>query len=157
MINQFIQRKEMTLHYQFQRWIFHLLGSTFQGGNKIRTGPNGYQVWCRLHYGGWWCWRHLLPLKSKRHQAWRQPSGTVAKGDPNPRGNNSWYPVYKRPWYPADIRSISLIFGRWIRSKHGCFLQFFKFYTLWSLSTGIWLIFRYIQLIFFNILPKSVR
>jgi len=69
---------------------------------------------------------------------------------------NSWYPVYKRSWYPADILLISLISGCWIRLKHGCFQQFFKFFTLWPLSTDIWLIFRYIQLIFFKILPTSV-
>ena len=44
-----------------------------------------------------------------------------------PRGDNSWYPVYKRPWYPADIRLISLISGCRIRSRHGCFQRFFTF------------------------------
>jgi len=48
-----------------------------------------------------------------------------------------------------DLRLISLICC-WIRSKHGCFQQFFKFYTLWPLFSDIWLVFRYIQLISFN-------
>jgi len=39
-----------------------------------------------------------------------------------------------------DIRLISLISGFWIRSKHGCFQWFFKFFTLWLLSTDIWLL-----------------
>ena len=40
---------------------------------------------------------------------------------------------------------ISLISGCLIRSKHGCFQQFFTFITLWLQSTGIWLISRYNQ------------
>jgi len=56
-----------------------------------------------------------------------------------------------------DIRLISLISSCWIRLKHGCFQPFFKYFTLWPLSTDIGLIFRYIHLIFFDILPKSVR
>jgi len=70
------------------------------------------------------------------------------------RGNNSWYPVYKTRWYPADIRLIS---GFWIRSQHVCFQQFFTLFILWPLPTNIWLIFRHIQLIFFNFPPKSIR
>jgi len=49
---------------------------------------------------------------------------------PRPRGDNSWYPVYKRHLYPTDIRFISLISGSWIRSKQGCLQRFFKFITL---------------------------
>jgi len=49
-----------------------------------------------------------------------------------PRGDNSWYPVYKRSWYTADIRLISLISGCWILSKHGCFQRFINFFFfLW--------------------------
>ena len=33
----------------------------------------------------------------------------------------------------------------------------FSSFLLWPFSTDIWLIFMYIQLIFFNILPKSLR
>ena len=36
-----------------------------------------------------------------------------------------------------DIWLISLISGSWVRSKHGCFQQFFKIFTLWPLSTDI--------------------
>jgi len=74
-----------------------------------------------------------------------------------PRDNNSWYPVYKRPWYPADTRLVSLISECWIRSKHGCFQELSDFFTLWPRSADIWLIFWYIQLTFLNILTKSVR
>jgi len=56
-----------------------------------------------------------------------------------------------------DIRLISSISGCCSRSKHDRFQRFFKFLTLWSMSTDIWLIFRYIQQIFFNIMLKSVR
>jgi len=51
----------------------------------------------------------------------------------------------------------ALISGCRIRSKHGCFQRFFNLFTLWPLSTNIWLVFRYIQQIFFNIPLKSVR
>ena len=47
-----------------------------------------------------------------------------------PRRDNSWYPVYKRSWYPADIRLISSIASCWIRSKHVCFQRFIYFFTL---------------------------
>jgi len=64
------------------------------------------------------------------------------------RGNNSWYPVCKRPWYPVDILDIRLLDSVLIRSKHDCFQQFFNIFTPWPLSTDIWLIFMYIQQIF---------
>jgi len=38
----------------------------------------------------------------------------------------------------------ALISGCWMRSKHGCLQCFFKSFTLWLLSTDIWLIFRYV-------------
>jgi len=59
-------------------------------------------------------------------------------------------------WYPSDIRLISLISGCWIWSKHGCLLRFFEI-LLWSLPIYTWLIFRYIQHIFFNFPQKSVQ
>jgi len=37
-------------------------------------------------------------------------------GKEQSRGDNSWYPVYNRPWYPADILDI-LISGIQISSK----------------------------------------
>jgi len=69
-----------------------------------------------------------------------------------PRDDNSWYPVEKN-----DIRLISLISDCCVWSKHSYFQRFFKFFTLWPLSTDIWLIFRWIQQIFLNILLKYVR
>ena len=66
------------------------------------------------------------------------------------RGDNSWYPVCKTPWYPADIRLICEISGCCNRSKHGCPQRFFNFFY-WPLCTDIWLLFRYIQQVFFNI------
>ena len=50
----------------------------------------------------------------------------------------------------------ALISGCEISSKYDCILRFFVFF-LWPRSTDFWLIFRYIQQIFFNILLKSVR
>ena len=47
-----------------------------------------------------------------------------------------------------DIRLISRISGCWMKSKHGCLLRFFKFFTLWPMSSDIWLICRYIEQIF---------
>ena len=60
---------------------------------------------------------------------------------PQSRGDNSWYPVYKRTWYPADIRLISLISTCSIRSKHGCFQRFLSFWLsyLCPLISGLYL------------------
>ena len=85
----------------------------------------------------------ILSVKQESKQAQRTTSKKASC-----KGDNSWYLVYKRSWYPADIRLIFLISGCWIRSKHGFFLHFLKFFTLWPLSTDIWIIFSYIQLIF---------
>jgi len=53
-------------------------------------------------------------------------------------------------WYPVNIFDIRVLNSveTWL------FQQFFKFFTLWPLSTDIWLIFGYIQLTFFNILDE---
>ena len=53
--------------------------------------------------------------------------------------------------YPVDIDRLS---SCWIQSKQDYFQRFFKFLTL---HTDIWLIYRYTQQIFFDILLKSVR
>jgi len=55
------------------------------------------------------------------------------------RSDNFWYPVYKRSWYPA------VGFGR----NKAVLAIFPFFFTLWPLSTDIWLVFRYIQETFF--------
>jgi len=66
------------------------------------------------------------------------------------RGDNSWYPEYKRPLYPVGIRLLGPI--------ENCLFSaiFFKIFTLWPMSIDIWLIFTNIQQIFFDILLKSV-
>ena len=55
-----------------------------------------------------------------------------------------------------DIWLISLISGFWLRSKRDCFQRFLECFTLWPLSTDIWLILRCVQQILL-ILLKSVR
>jgi len=56
-------------------------------------------------------------------------------------------------WYPVIIPDIRLLDS----VKTWLFLAILKFFTLWPLlSTDFWLIFWYIQQIYFNILLKSV-
>ena len=47
------------------------------------------------------------------------------------RSDNSWYPVYKGPWYPADILDILLLD---LVETYGFFSDFSCF-LLWPLSS----------------------
>jgi len=54
-----------------------------------------------------------------------------------PKGDNSWYPVYKKPLYPVDILDIRLLDSveTWLCSA--------IFQVFYSLTTVHWLIFKY--------------
>jgi len=94
----------------------------------------------------WWDHQMHRSLRRNSETGWRRPWFWT-------RGDNSWYPVYERPWYPADIRLISLISDCWIRSKHAAVSSDF----FWLLSTDIWLYLGISSSYFFNILLKSFR
>ena len=55
---------------------------------------------------------------------------------------SGWFPLYPAVGFRRNI---------------AVFSDFFKFFTLWPLSSDVWPIFRYIQQVFFNTLRKSVR
>jgi len=81
----------------------------------------------------WYPWKHGYPLKHGY--------------------DNLWYPVNKRPWYPVDILDIRLLDS----VKTWLFLAIFQVFYSLAIVLWFWLIFTFIQQIFFNILLKSIR